>query len=443
MDGPFDTAALPGVRAALGSMVPVLDAADRIERIRQLQQLRASLDAQLMTLAVAHQDQRRVEDATRGVPPQRQGAGAAGEVALARRMSPNQADRWLQLARVLITEMPSTFASLLAGRTTERRAAAMVRETVYLSRDDRAYVDRALAERLESLGDRAVEREARALAQQLDPAGAAERARRASRERRVTVRPAPDVMSWVTLLLPVAQGVAVRAALQKAADELIGRGAQGSNDDGSAKTRDQVMADLAVERLTGQTSAAAVPVEIELVMPADTLLNNGDQPGHVPGFGPVPAPLARAIAFAGGDGKVARWLRRLYTSPDGRRLVAMDSARRRFDHGLAHFIELRDLGTCRTPWCDAPIRHLDHVERVADGGATSAANGQGLCERCNYIKETFGWAALARHDGTVTTVTPTGHRYDSAEPCRGSTPVRTTLRWMPVVHYDAGEHHAA
>ncbi|GAB2458649.1 HNH endonuclease [Jatrophihabitans fulvus] len=410
-------------------MAPVVDAADRVERIRRLEELRSAIDAELMTLGVQHQDHRRLEDAVRGVPPQRQGAGAAGEVALARRVSPHKATRWLQLARVLMTEMPGTFAALAAGRTSEWRAQLMVRETAFLSRADRELVDAELAYRLEGLGDRAVEREARALAQALDPAGATERARRAARERRVSVRPAPDVMSWVTMLLPVTQGVAVLAALRKAADDLIGRGAQGS-----------LMADLAVARLTGQATAAAVPVEIELVMPADTLLNNGDQPGHVPGFGPIPAPIARAIAFAGGS-KVARWLRRLYTSPDGRRLVAMDSTRRLFDGELAHFIELRDRGTCRTPWCDAPIRHLDHVERAADGGPTSAANGQGLCERCNHIKETFGWAALTAPHGTVTTVTPTGHHYDSPEPV--AVVGDATLRWMPVVHYDLGRHRAA
>lgn len=39
------------------------------------------------------------------------------------------------------------------------------------------------------------------------------------------------------------------------------------------------------------------------------------------------------------------------------------------------------------------IRHDDHVVRAADGGRTEAANGQGLCERCNYVKETPGWAS--------------------------------------------------
>ena len=51
------------------------------------------------------------------------------------------------------------------------------------------------------------------LAARLDAASVAKRRRRAESERRVTVRPAPDVMTYVTALLPVAQGVAVYAAL--------------------------------------------------------------------------------------------------------------------------------------------------------------------------------------------------------------------------------------
>ena len=69
----------------------------------------------------------------------------------------------------------------------------------------------------------------------------------------------------------------------------------------------------------------------------------------------------------------------------------MESTSRRFDGLLAEFLDLRDGGLCRTPGCNAPIRHHDHITPVAHGGQTEAANGQGLCERCNYLKESPGW----------------------------------------------------
>ena len=95
----------------------------------------------------------------------------------------------------------------------------------------------------------------------------------------------------------------------------------------------------------------------------------------------------------------------------------MDRRRRDFIGELREFLVIRDQ-VCRTPWCDAPIRHADHPVRVADGGATSAENGQGLCEACNYAKEAAGWRSLPlpseRHEVLLTT--PTGHTYVSTAP---------------------------
>ena len=73
-----------------------------------------------------------------------------------------------------------------------------------------------------SWGDREVERRVRACADHLDAAAAVERTRLAESQRRVSIRPVPDAMATVTALLPVAQAVAVHAALTQA-----GRGGQG------------------------------------------------------------------------------------------------------------------------------------------------------------------------------------------------------------------------
>lgn len=112
-------------------------------------------------------------------------------------------------------------------------------------------------------------------------------------------------------------------------------------------------------------------------------------------------------------------LRRLYAEPYGQ-LVAMDSRSRTFPAGLAKFLVVRDR-SCRTPYCDAPVRHRDHIRPWADGGATTADNGQGLCEACNQTKEATGWTTeVAAVTGTdlheVETRTPTGHRHRSRAP---------------------------
>ena len=83
----------------------------------------------------------------------------------------------------------------------------------------------------------------------------------------------------------------------------------------------------------------------------------------------------------------------------------MESVAREFPAGLARFLDLRDR-TCRTPYCDAPIRHRDHADDHATGGPTTATNGQGLCEHCNHTKQAPGWTRQTRHRTTRTSPTP-------------------------------------
>ena len=98
----------------------------------------------------------------------------------------------------------------------------------------------------------------------------------------------------------------------------------------------------------------------------------------------------------------------------------MDSRARIFPPGLRRLIQTRD-DTCRTPYCDAPIRHLDHIIPWHHGGQPPTANGAGLCEACNHTKETPGWTArpIPRPRTTPHTIeltTPTGHTYHSTAP---------------------------
>ena len=99
----------------------------------------------------------------------------------------------------------------------------------------------------------------------------------------------------------------------------------------------------------------------------------------------------------------------------------MESRSRLFPRGLATFVGLRDQ-RCRTPYCDAPIRHRDHAQPWAGGGATTASNGLGLCERCNYVKDVAGWrvepSVDEHYSHTAEFVTPTGAQYRSGAPPR-------------------------
>src|SRR5699024_7386899 len=111
--------------------------------------------------------------------------------------------------------------------------------------------------------------------------------------------------------------------------------------------------------------------------------------------------------------------------PTDGQLVGMESRARAFPSGLRQMITLRD-GTCRTPYCDAPIRNVDHIAPLHAGRTTSWANASGLCAACNPTKEHTGW----RHTGNphhLTVTTPTGHHYTTiTQPLAGTSSPHTT-----------------
>jgi hypothetical protein len=233
-------------------------------------------------------------------------------------------------------------------------------------------------------------------------------------------------MSLVTGLLPVEQGVAIYAALRKHAASLRRRG--------DKRTLGQIMADTFYERLTGQQHAVG-GVEVQLVMNERTLLRGDHEPGHLIGFGPVPAGVARRIVRTADRA----WIRRLYTEPSTGELVTMDGRRRVFSGRRRDLLVLRDQ-TCRTPWCDAPIAHADHIRAVSDHGRTVVDNGQGLCEACNYIKQSPGWRVRrieGRHH-VIEITTPTGQRHRSHPPPQpGAGPSRAPDERLSRLGHDA------
>lgn len=248
-------------------------------------------------------------------------------VALARRSAPNQGGRQVGAATALVTEMPHTLAALTAGRIDDWAATSIVRETAILSAEHRRAVDDALAELFakEGVGHATLVRSARAHAQRLDPAAAVQHARKVRADRRVSVRPAPDTMAYLTALLPVEQAVAVYATLRKIADQLLVAG--------DTRSRDQIMADTLHARVTGASSGQPIPVSVHLVLSDRTLFGEGDEPASIPGHGPIPAWLARTLIAAAVENDQA-WLRRLYTEPGTGVLVATDSVARAFPGAL-------------------------------------------------------------------------------------------------------------
>jgi hypothetical protein len=335
----------------------------------------------------------------------------ASEIALARLDAPVCGNQHLGFANALVHEMPHTLAALEAGVLTEYRATLIVKQSACLTLEDRRTLDAELCadqQALNGLGNARIEGAAAAIAARLDAAAVVERKYRAAQSAGVWTRCAPNGMVYLTALMPLSQGIGVYAALKRDADTT-----------GDARSRGQVMTDTLYERVTARPADAPSPVALNLVLADTTLFGEDDAPGWVDGYGPVPAVVVRdLVSDAVTDENAKATLRRLYRHPSSGQLVQMESKARLFPKGLAAFIGVRDQ-TCRTPYCNAPIRHHDHATPHRKGGKTSAGNGAGSCQQCNLAKEAPGWQVTTTDtDGrhTATYRTPTGATYHSTAP---------------------------
>ncbi|SNS43466.1 HNH endonuclease [Rhodococcoides kyotonense] len=412
--------------------IDLADAAAGIDLISALETVKSACAAVQATATDAVATAIATTRREAGLPKAQWHKGIASQIGLARRESPNKGGRFLGLAQSLVHEMPHTHQRLLAGELNEWRVTLLARETACLTVEDRREIDKRLCQdvgTLKGLGDKAIEAKARALAAELDPASVVKKRAKAFSQRRTSTRPQPDFMCQFTTLTSMDRAVAMWATLKRDADSMVGVGEE-------TRTRDQIMADLAYQRITGAASAkAGAQVTVNLVISDDSLLSNGGNPAHLAGYGDIPAPIARHLVREASEADSTVELRRVYAAPGTGALTAMESKSRRFPTALARLIDIRDR-TCRTPWCDAPIRHHDHIRAHARGGETSADNGAGLCAACNHAKEAEGWSSAPRPTkyGVVHVYdfeTPTGHQYSSEAP-----PMPVVKHYVSFIEHD-------
>ena len=212
----------------------------RVEELERLKSAAAAAQARATALWAA---KRRAAEEAGGVPAAKRGKGLASEVALARRDAPVCGNQHVGFAQALVHQMPHTLAALACGALSEWRVTLIVRESACLSVSHRRQLDAGLCaevSKLDGWGNNRVEAEAKKIAARLDGPAVVERSAKAAVDRCVTIRPAPTTMTYVSVLLPVQQGVAVYAALKHQADTTC-----------DGRSRGQVMADTVYERVTG------------------------------------------------------------------------------------------------------------------------------------------------------------------------------------------------
>jgi hypothetical protein len=172
----------------------------------------------------------------------------------------------------------------------------------------------------------------------------------------------------------------------------------------------------------GGTAIRVIQVkpQVRVTIPATALLGLDNAPGHLEGYGPVPADIAAQIATD------ATW-RRLITDPTTGILTDYSSTTYQPGKILRQAVTARDR-TCSFPQCERPARwaDLDHIEPFdhdvdpanqppgspSAPGQTRATNLQPLCRAHHLAKTHHGWTPVRDPaTGTTTWTAPTGHTY--------------------------------
>ncbi|MFD2809376.1 DUF222 domain-containing protein [Prauserella oleivorans] len=332
--------------------------------------------------------------------PRGHAVDVASELALALSISENSARIKMTLARDLVSRLPKTLAAMSRGEIDAYKASKVAGPTSVLSDSLAREVDAAVADRLAGRDPSSIRRMVNRTVHKVDPDGAAARAENRRRERKVELMHTDDAMATLSANLP--------AEVASAAYARIDRRARALRNTGDQRTMDQLRADVFADLLLGNHAGTpSAKAEIFVHVDLATLVGLANNPGELAGHGPLPAPIARAIAF---DPK-STW-RRIITDPRTGAPIDVGRERYRPPAVTADHVKIRDR-ECRFPTCHRPAHYsdLDHVIPKQRNGETNTRNLIGLCRRHHRIKHTPGWQFHLTDTGTLHITTPAGHTY--------------------------------
>jgi len=354
------------------------------------------------------------------------------ELALALGVSERTAERALNDALALTSELTATLEAVEAGRATWRAATLIVEHARGLGERTAEFEARALELADFSAASRLGSRLA-ALRDRMLETPAIERHAAAREERRVVVEDVADGMSWLHAYLPSVEAHAIAHRLTD-----IARRARDIDDEegiDDRRTLDQRRADLLVDfiagdhvRIAGPDGDAEAALErriaegrdfsrfagirptVVVTVPVEQLLDNvadgAGPPAMLDGVVPIDPATARRLTAN------APSLYRLLVDPHtGARL---DLGRRRYEPSteLRMWLRLRD-ETCRFPGCGRLAKgcDLDHTVAWQHGGETRADNLAHLCRGHHTLKHATRWRMTQHPDGTITWRSPSGREH--------------------------------
>ncbi len=397
----------------------------RVELIEAFERVKAVIDGLQQTALAA------VVEATEAVGLD--GDLARHEVGAALRLSPVTAHRRTRVAADLVRRLPATLGELTAGRIGYLQAAHLAEAVADLPDEVASAVQARVLARAPGQTVAETRRATARAVHAADPAGAAERHRRAVAGRRIERTPLPEAMAGWWVAMPAHHEAAAFDALTataRATQQALRAGA--GDDPGLDALRVDALLDAihdrrmpaedAAQTLTqtapgAQRARRRVPGRLPrcrcggaqtaaVVVDLPTLLGLAEHAGELPGYGPVPATVARELAA---DRDWVRWV----IDPTTRRLLDRGARRYRPTGRLRAFIAAAHT-RCGFPGCPQPAHRCDcdHRTTYRHGGKTIAINLGPLCRQHHNAKTHGHWRVTHDPDtGALTWTSPLGKTY--------------------------------
>ena len=298
----------------------------------------------------------------------------------------------------LLERLPVVWAMLDQGSIDLAKARVFIRGTAHVSTATARSVVAKLAAVAPYLTTGQLAHRIRRMCITIDPEEATARHEHAVDQRRMVVEPTDSGTANVHMLdIPMADA---RAIGRKVNGFLVSL----KREDRSGRTHDQLRADIAVDLLLGKDKHAKRGV-VDIRVDLSTLARLDENPGEIPGLGPVVADIARQIVD---ENHRARW--RVAIVDESGQVTHVTTTSRRPTAAISDFVEATQ-PTCAHPGCRAPAIacDLDHNHPWVDGGKTSTANLCPLCRHDHRLRD-HGWTYTPNADGHIW-ISPMGHRY--------------------------------
>jgi hypothetical protein len=392
--GPFLAVILSGIDRSQ------LSGDDRVRLLQARSRLRANVDAELLADMVA------VCEAEAGcLPPgelfEHVVAVTAAEIGAALHWTRRASETHLGLAMSLVEDYPKVWEMLRAGLIDLSRARVICNETIHLDPEIRDQVVDIALQRAPVQTTGLLAARIRRLAIWIDPEYAKKRYENGLAERRVAHEANDD--GTANLMGHNLSAPDTAAAMRK-----INHQAKALKRAGDPRTLDQIRADIFLDLLKGRNinTSHRDRAVIDITVDLSTLAGLDDNPGEIPGWGPVIADIARQVTA---DQHDAQWQYTI-TNDDGA-VVTNGTTRRRPTTTMKRAVEAK-ARTCVFPGCRMPAREcdIDHNQAWNDGGATTECNLAPLCRHHHTIKHR-GWTLTQPKPGSYTWTSPLGHTY--------------------------------